>query len=460
MIFISELAYSLHLGSDKNRKNVSREKAKSNNSGTTSLPNSAIQNSSHLTRVDKHNYRKYDNKTEDIVIVRGTTSLVDDVKNLYKQEFQKSVDEYNSIQVREDRKIKDYFTNASNNTKNDLACEIIIELGNKKYWDTKDKEFKRKMTNVFIKQVNDLELLVPNSKIASAIIHYDETSPHMHIVGVPIKYKSKNGMSKQVGKSDVFTKTKLIELQDKMRTLCIASFNKEYGLNNVLKTKQKGRNKDINVKDMGNYIEMQKELSKNKERLEIASIKSLELDNNSNEIKDIVNNLKNAFTNKDKYVLNKDDKDKIDKFIQQVDSTNKEYKKMQKLSITLNDVETELKENREKVKILTENNDALNIKVKSLEKKIDIDDLKEKNSKLQSTINFFENLFDRLVKFIKDKMFGKEKEREDYWKFSKDLYNHNIFSDKTIESIQEDYIWNKENDKDKDKGKDDYEIGM
>ena len=106
MIFISELAYSLHLGSDKNRKNVSREKAKSNNSGTTSLPNSAIQNSSHLTRVDKHNYRKYDNKTEDIVIVRGTTSLVDDVKNLYKQEFQKSVDEYNSIQVREDKKLK------------------------------------------------------------------------------------------------------------------------------------------------------------------------------------------------------------------------------------------------------------------------------------------------------------------------------------------------------------------
>ena len=147
---------------------------------------------------------------------------------------------------------------------------------------------------------------------------------------------------------------------------------------------------------------MQEELSKNKEQLEIANKKSLELDNHSNKVKEIVNNLKTIFTNKDKYVLNKDDKDKIDKFLQQVDSTNKEYKKMQKLSITLNDVETELKENREKVKILTENNDALSIKVKSLEKKIDkqedeIDDLKEKNSKLQSTINFFENLFERLV---------------------------------------------------------------
>ena len=326
-------------------------------------------------------------------------------------------------------------------------------------------EIKSIGTHVYKEQVKDLETLIPNFKVASAIIHYDETSPHMHIVGVPIKYKIKNGMSKQVGKSDVFTKTKLIELQDKMRTLCIASFNKEYGLNNVLKTKQKGRNKDINVKDMGNYIEMQEELSKNKERLEIANKKSLELDNNSNDVKDIVNNLKTTFTNKDKYVLNKDDKDKIDKFIQQVDSTNKEYKKMQKLSITLNDVETELNENREKVKILTENNDALNIKVKSLEKKIDkqedeIDDLKEKNSKLQNTINFFENLFDRLVKFIKNKMFGKEKEREDYWNFSKDLYTHKIFSDKTIESIQDDYIWNKENDKNKDKGKDDYEISL
>ena len=460
---MSGLAYSLHLGSDKNRKNVSRAKAKSNASGTTSLSNNAIQNARQLSRIDKHNYRKYDDKQHLIEIVRGTTSLYSNVQKLYKDEFDSARLKYNSKQTRDDRKIDDYFKKISDNSKNDLACEIIIELGDKKYWDTKDDNFKHKMSNVYKEQVKDLETLISNFKAASAIIHYDETSPHMHIVGVSIKYKSKNGMEKQVGKSDVFTKTKLIELQDKMRTLCIASFNKEYGLNNVLKTKQKGRNKDINVKDMGNYIEMQEELSKNKERLEIAGIKSVELDNNSNEVKDIVNNLKTTFTNKDKYVLNKDDKDKIDKFIQQVDSTNEEYKKMQKLSITLNDVETELKENRKKVKILTENNDALNIKVKSLEKKIDkqedeIDDLKEKNSKLQNTIAFFENLFDRLVKFIKDKMFGKEKEREDYWNFSKYLYTHGIFSDKTIESIKDDYIWNKENDKSKEK--DDYEIEM
>ena len=462
---MSELAYSLHLGSDKNRKNISRAKAKSNASGTTSLSNNAIQNARQLSRVDKHNYRKYDDNKNLIEIIRGTTSLYDDVKNLYKEEFEEARLEYNSKQTRDDRKIDDYFKKISDNSKNDLACEIIIELGDKKYWDTKDDKFKHKMSNVYKEQVKDLEILIPNFKVASAIIHYDETSLHMHIVGVPIKYKSKNGMSKQVGKSDVFTKTKLIELQDKMRALCIASFNKEYGLNNVLKTKKKGRNNDTNVKDMDGYMEIQKEISKNQERLEKANIKSKELDNNSNEVKEIVDNLKTTITSKDKYVLRQDDKEKIVRFIQQVNSINDEYKKMQKLSVIFNNVDTELQENRGKIKILTESNDALNIKVKSLEKKVDkqkdeINDPKQENSRLKRSINYFENLFDRLVNFIKKRMFGKEKDREDYMHFSKELYEHGIFSDETIKDIRDDYDYSKEHDNEKNKNKDDYEIGF
>lgn len=129
--------------------------------------------------------------------------------------------------------------------------------------------------------------------------------------------------------------------------------------------------------------------------------------------------------------------------------------------MTLNNVDTELQGNKEKIKILTENNDALNIKVKSLEKKIDkqkdeIDDLKQENSKLKRTINYFENLFNRLVSFIKKRIFGKEKDREDYMHFSKELYEHGIFSDETIEDIRYDYNYSKEHNNDKDK--DDYDI--
>ncbi len=463
---MNELSYSLHLSSDKNRKPSSKNMAKNNASGSTSLSNNAIQNAKQLSRVDKHNYRKYDNNSELIEIIKGTTSLYKDVKNLYLEEFEDARLEYNKEQEnkgRNDRKITDYFKKISDNTKNDLACEIIIELGDKKYWDTKDDKFKHKMTNVFKEQLNDLQELVPDFKIASAIIHYDETSPHLHIVGVPIKYKNKNGMSKQVGKGDVFTRDSLRIIQDKMRTLCIASFNKEYGLNNILKKKEKGRNKDINVKDMTNYQAMKEELNKNKEALEITSKKSLELDKNTNDIKDTINNLKKAPIVKNTYTISESDRNKIIEYVDKVDDTNKDFKKTEMLSVTLNNVNTELQENREKIKILTENNKALTLKVDTLSKNIDnknkeIKELKSDNKHLQEMVDYFKNLFSRLVKFIKNKMFGKDKEREDYWKISKDMYEHGIFSDDTIESIKDDYVWNKEDDKQKDKSRDDFEL--
>ena len=56
---MSELAYSLHLGSDKNRKNISKQNGKNNLSGTTSLPNNAIQNVRQLSKVDNTN-KEYD----------------------------------------------------------------------------------------------------------------------------------------------------------------------------------------------------------------------------------------------------------------------------------------------------------------------------------------------------------------------------------------------------------------
>ena len=463
---MNELSYSLHLSSDKNRKPSSKNMAKNNTSGSTSLSNNAIQNAKQLSRVDKHNYRKYDNNQELIEIIKGTTSLYDDVKNLYLEEFEEARIEYNKEQElkhRNDRKITDYFKKISDNSKNDLACEIIIELGDKKYWDTKDDKFKYKMTNVFKEQLNDLQELVPDFKIASGIIHYDETSPHLHIVGVPIKYKSKNGMSKQVGKGDVFTRDSLRTIQDKMRTLCIASFNKEYGLNNILKKKEKGRNKDINVKDMTNYQAMKEELNRNKETLKIASKKSNELDNSTNDIKETINSLKKAPVIKNTYLISDSDRNKIIEYVDKVQDTNKDFKKTEMLSFTLNNVDTELQENKDKIKILTENNDALSLKVKTLSKNIsnkdkEINELKKENNSLKETLDYFKNLFTRLVKFIKNKMFGKDKEREDYWKVSKDMYEHGIFSDDTIESIRDDYVWNKENDKHKDKGRDDFEL--
>ncbi len=456
------LPYSLHLGSDKNKKNSVRASAKNNVSGTTSKSNNAIQNAKQLSRVDKHNYRKYDNNQDDICIVRGTNSLYEDVKQLYLDLFEELRIKYNEKQ-RETRKINDYFSHISDNAKNDLACELIIELGNKKYWNTKDMDFKKKMTNVYKKQVEDLEMLVPNFKIASAIIHYDETSPHMHIVGVPIKEKNKYGMELQVGKSDVFTKDSLKVLQDKMRTLCIEEFNKEYGLDNILKKKRKGRNNDLLVSEMDNYSEMQEAIERHQMNLEKSNESPKDLDKNTNEIKEIVNDLRNVPLTKNSYILKQEDKDKLVEYLDKVDKTNNDYKTIQDLSRSLKDISNELSESKEIIKILQESNSALELRNTKL--KEENNKLKTRNSSLENELKnlkeifeIFKNKLERLYHFFVDKMWGNKEKPDKYYGVAYELYGKSILDDKQMNGILETKQRSAEIDNESKSRDDDFEL--
>ena len=172
------------MGSDKNKSKVAKKTAKGNVSGTTSLSNNAIQNANDLSRVNKHNLRDYDNQIELITTIYGTNDIVEDVKQIYLDEFEQARIEYNS-KTRADRQIKDYFQKVCD-SQNDIACEIIIELGDMDFWQDKDEEYRFKMIDVYNEQIQDLNKILPSFKVANATIHFDETSPHMHVVGVPV----------------------------------------------------------------------------------------------------------------------------------------------------------------------------------------------------------------------------------------------------------------------------------
>ena len=406
------LSYSFHLGSDKNKKANVRNKAKENASGTTSLSNNAIQNIKQLGKVNHHNLRKYDNQLELINTIKGTNDIINDVKDLYLELFEEAKLEYNNKQKRDDRKIENYFDKISNDTKHDLACEIIIELGDMKYWENKSQKDKLKMVDVFKEQIIDLEKVVPNFKVANATIHFDESSPHLHIIGVPYKDNCKTGLSRQVGKSDVFTKESLTIIQDKMRVYCINSFNKVYSLKEELKEKQQGRNRDINVKDMGNYQRMKKQLNQDKDKLDKANKKSLELDNKSNDIKEQINNLKISKLNKDNLILSKEDKEKLIEYIDEVYKTNNDFKSIQKLSITLNDVDTELKENKK-----------------------NIAKLEKENYKLKQTISYWKDKFDKLISFLHNKIHNWYDKDDKYLNVINDMYKDEVLDNEDIEDI-------------------------
>ncbi len=424
-----ELAYSFHLGSDKNKSKLARKVAKENVSGTTSLSNNAIQNAKDLSDVNKHNLRDYDNQIELIRTIYGTSDIVNDVKQVYLDEFEQARIEYNNKQTREDRKIEDYFKKVCE-SQNDVACEIIIELGDMDFWNDKDERYRFKMVDVYNEQVKELIKIVPDFKIANATIHFDEASPHMHIVGVPVALNSTRGMKKQVGKSKLFTKVTLTEIQDKMRNACIKSYNKFYEVNTRLKEKQKGRNQDINVNEMGNYREIKKQLKQKEQKLEKANNQTKQLDNSSNDINEILNSLKPTKLNKNNMVISSEDVQKIKNYTEDVEYITKTVRSVNDLNMAIKDFEHSSfeieKENRSlKCEIELKDNEIGSLKKELSTKDKIIGRLQTEKEKLEQELQKFKRFWRSIMShFHKRICYDKD---DNYKIVSDDLYKNGIF---------------------------------
>lgn len=236
-----------------------------------SQKNSAINSKAKLAGVAKHNLRKYhsnDYDKENIVILCGTDKLVHDVKKVYREQFSEVVEEYNKKQTREERKIHDYFEKTAKSNK-DMAVELIFQIGDKEFWD-KNPDKRRRMDLAFKEILELLQKFASNLVVANAVIHYDEASPHMHVVAVPVAEGFKKGMTKQVSKRKVCTKEFLEKvLQGEIRE-CVD--NRIFvWLGEFLKSKKTGRNNDLSV--------VEYKIKKENEKYEKA-VKDVEVMNN------------------------------------------------------------------------------------------------------------------------------------------------------------------------------------
>ncbi len=424
-----ELAYSFHLGSDKNKSKLAKKVAKENVSGTTSLANNAIQTAKDLSDVNKHNLRDYDNQTELIRTIYGTSDIVNDVKQVYLDEFEQARIEYNNKQTRNDRKIDNYFTKVCE-SQNDIACEIIIELGDMDFLNDKSERYRFKMVDVYNEQIKDLTKIIPTFKIANATIHFDETSPHMHIVGVPVTTNCTRGMKKQVDKSKLFTKTTLAEIQDKMRNACIKSYNKFYDVNTRLKEKQKGINQDINVNEMGNYREIKKQLKQKEQKLEKANTQTRELNNTSNDIDKILDSLKPTKLNKNNMIISSEGVQKIKNYTEDVKDITKTVRNVNDLNMAIKDFEHSAfeieKENRSlKYEIELKDNEIGSLKKELSTKDTIIYRLQTEKEKLKQELQRFKGFWHSIMShFHKRICYDKD---NSYKIVSDDLYKNGIF---------------------------------
>ena len=413
-----EISVSMHIGSGKN----------------------AINNMDKIKRADLHNNRKYkNNKNEQIdlslskynITLAGTKNITEDIKNFYKSEFAEAVYNYNQKQEREDRKIVNYLEKMNNDTKTNIAVEFIFQIGDKKDWEDVSLEDKEKTAEIFKKVMPILEK--KGIKTVNASLHLDETSPHLHLIAVPIVENQKRGLEKQVSQNKVITKSLIKVIRKEVEEIFIQEYNKIYGTSKELKkgceieehlsvedykdtkkilevAKKVGDRKEFKRELDINLSELDEDLKKLKEEIETKKEEQSKLTRLEKELDIVIKELKE----KKKDLL--EIKNEIDKINESVEFSKEELESAENsLNAIQNNIdkqyllESQLKDKINEYNKINEELNTKTIEVKDIEEKVKAND--EIMSVYKTKINSFDDDLEKIKKETEEKK--KEKEEEE-----------------------------------------------
>ena len=332
----NSISVSMHIGSDKN----------------------AIKTMADIKRCDLHNNRKYKNiKNEEIdltlskynITLKGTKNIYTDMENFYKKEFAEATYKYNQKQTDERRKIVDYLDKMNKDSKSNIAVEFIFQIGDKEDWENKSLEDKKKTVEIFKKAIPILE--EKGIKTVNASLHLDETSPHLHLIAVPIITGQKRGLEKQVSQNKIITKEIIKEIRSKVEKSFIEEYNRIYGTSKELKRGSEIE-EHLQVQDYKNTKKMLEVAKKYGEKLELKE----ELENKTNQLTNELTKLDNE--NKEK-LKRKNELEKtnavLKNSINNIDKENQTYKETleknkKNLETSVAGITSEIKELESKIK--------------------------------------------------------------------------------------------------------------
>ncbi len=117
-----------------------------------------------------------------------------DLRDFYQQVFGEAIMEYNLKQGRPDREIHDYYEQVKKSKKVKLFYEVVVQFGDLHDCglDTQNWETAKAMLDEYMRE---FERKNPNLKVFNAVMHLDESTPHLHIDFVPVAHKGQRGMS-------------------------------------------------------------------------------------------------------------------------------------------------------------------------------------------------------------------------------------------------------------------------
>lgn len=271
-----KVAYTNHIGqsqADKGSRGTNIASAadlaaaeKHNNHKYTPEDLEHIQSGINL-ELKKYN-KQFDRNLQEV----GWNDLVRTVKEIYHEEFDGAVEEYNKKQRRKDRRIEDYYEKISVDGKTDLAVEGIIQIGEKETWKDMSLEDRQKTLPIYMDCLKEMDKEFPGLRIAGASFHVNEDSPHLHWIGVCVDDRpKKRGLQVVSNKSAVFTQDNLGSvLQEKLR-IRMEEKMQEVFPDWKFMPKKSGRNEDLTKNEMRN-LELQQSIEDlEKERYRIKS---------------------------------------------------------------------------------------------------------------------------------------------------------------------------------------------
>ena len=162
---------------------------------------------------------------------------------------------------------------------------------------------------------------------------------------------------------------------------------------------------------------------------------------------DEINKLKKVPLRDDLFIISKEQKNKLEDYIDKVDKTTDEYRDVKELSANLNIITKQARQNSRRIKNLKESNDALQLRVDTLSEKVEtqekqIDEYRKDNFNLKFQLQELQQLFEKLINFLK-RIFHRKDKEDVYSEVIGDLYDNKIISEKTFDRI---IGWEKEKD--------------
>lgn len=443
----NNISVSMHIGSGKN----------------------AINNLEKIKRCDLHNNRKYkNNRNEQIdlslskynITIAGTKNITNDIKEFYKKEFSEAVYNYNKNQKDERRKIVDYLEKMDKDSKSNIGTEFIFQMGDKEDWENKSLEDKKKTVEIFKKAIPILE--EKGIKTVNASLHLDETSPHLHLIAVPIIENQKRGLEKQVSQNKVITKEIIKEIRSKVEKSFIEEYNRIYNTNKELKKGSeieehlqvqdyKDTKKVLEVaKKYGDKLELKEELEKKNNyitneltKLDTENKEKLKRKNELEKTNDDLENSINNINKENQTYIEKLNKNKKDLEISTANITE-EIKELESKNIEIKKIKEEKEKEFEKEFLYKANKikEIEDLKKEIEQKEIELKELEEKRKAEEKKRNDFlaeeENRkrryeeIDAAIEKEKEKLKNKELELQKIKKLYEDTENARLKNENDI----------------------------